>query len=281
MKWIVVLALLVVGCSKAGKKPSARAIYDQAPIAEACLRATSDALAFESFKQDPYLNLLWENATEEEGRVAFEKIQREYPFLIELFSHFQVSDRVGGARVFSYGDGAVFSPYTLRLMAIAGDLQARVGDLAGKKVVQIGAGYGGLCKVLNDLYAMNGYVIVDLPEQLALAKKYLDALGVRGVEYISVDALGEFSQRGTFDLAISDRSFSEFDRGYQERMLSTVFPHARAGYILGHVFPKHFGVFALDVEAIEKKLRKNVVFDELNVIVPENDRGDYSIFYSN
>ncbi len=276
---VVALAFLVVGCSKAGKKPSARAIYDQAPIAEACLLAAGDAAAFETFKRDPYLNLLWENATEEEGRIAFERIQRQYPFLVEKFSRFQTSDGVGMPRVFSYGDGVAFSPYTLRLMSIAGDIQTRVGDLGGKKIVQIGAGYGGLCKVLHDLHEWDEYVIIDLPEQLALARKYLEALGVHNVEYVSVCDLGEFSKRGTCDFVISDHSFSEFDRPYQERLLSEVFPHTRGGYILGHVFPKHFGVSALDVETIEKKLKKNVVFDELNVKVPDNDRGEYSIFY--
>lgn len=271
--WFVVVCCLAVGCSKSGKKPSARCIYDQPPIAEACRVAAGEG--FETFKLNPYVNLFWENATEEEGRQAMEKVAAEYPFLIEKLSKIQTGDRVGSPRVFDYGEGSLFSPYTLRLTEVVGDMHQRVGDLSGKRVVQIGAGYGGLCKILHDVYSLKGYAIVDLPEQLDLAQKYLETLGITDVEYISVDAL----QKGEWDLVLSDQAFSEFDGPYQERMIAEVFSGARSGYILGRVFPKHFGVSALDVETIEKKLKKIANFNALYMKIPEYDRGEYFIIW--
>jgi hypothetical protein len=52
-------------------------------------------------------------------------------------------------------------------------------------VVEFGGGYGSLCRIFHDFGFAGQYVIFDLPEQSALQRYYLNALGIRDVLTVS------------------------------------------------------------------------------------------------
>ncbi len=239
----ITCTLLLVCCQKKEVKHTPRCIYDQPEFAKVCIEAAQQEEKFAEFKRHPFFNLLWENLTAEEGQKWFERVPAT------LREKLKKCDGVGSPQVYAY-EGEVFSPWTLRLAAIAGDIQSKVGDLSGLHVVQIGAGYGGLCRILHDCANLGSYTLVDLPEQLALAKKYLERLDVKNITYLTPD---ELTQQQTFDLVISDMSFSEFNRSYQEQFFKKILSNASSGFLLGHFFPKHFGVVAMTADELKER----------------------------
>lgn len=247
-------SFLVNGCQKKEEESSPRCIYDQSVFAAASMSAAKDDEQFARFKKNPFFNLLWENLSKEEGDKWLSVIEIEHPHLREKFDKFRESDQVGSPRVFSFGEAGDFSPSTLRLVAISGEMQSKLGSFAGKSVIQIGAGYGGLCKILGDISGFESYTLVDLPEQLALAKKYLDSFGVENVTFLTPDQL---PKRAVYDLVISDMSFSEFNRSYQELFFDRVLKCSHSGFLLGRIFPKHYGVVPLNFGELKKRFEKN------------------------
>ncbi|MBS0604689.1 MAG: putative sugar O-methyltransferase [Verrucomicrobia bacterium] len=268
--------LALAGCQKKEVKNSPRCIYDQTVFAKCFETAACDDVRFAQFKRDPFFNLLWENLSKEEGEKWLRQIESEYPLMVEKFDRFKESDKIGSPRVYDFGKAGEFSPTTLRFAAIAGDLKSRLGSWSGQKVVQIGAGYGGLCRILSEVDSFGSYTLVDLPSQLALAKKYLEGFGIQGVLYLTPEELPKDER---YDLVVSDMAFSEYNRSYQELFFDRVLSRSRSGFLIGHVFPKHFGVVPLSIDEIKGRFDKNGKFLSWEFQEPTIERENYFIFW--
>ncbi len=271
----VVCCFVIAGCKKNETKHSQRCIYDHAVFAEVSTKAVGDEQQFSQFKQNPFFNLIWENHPYEEGELWRRKIDHEYAFLKTQFEQFRKIDRIGSPRTYHFGDAGLFSPSTLRLVAMAGELRAKLDSFEPSHIVQIGAGCGSLCKILNEVFGFKSYTIVDLPEQLVLAKKCLEKLEVKNVKFCTPEQL---SKEAIYDLVISDMSFSEFDRAYQEMFFERILCRSIFGYILGHEFPKHFGVIAMNVNEIKERFEKLGNLSEWELQGPSSSR-DYFIYW--
>jgi putative sugar O-methyltransferase len=272
---VLFCCFVIAGCKKNGINHSQRCIYDHDVFAEVLVKAVQDEQQFFQFKRDPFFNLIWENHSYEEGKAWLKQIDQEYAFLKIQFERFRNIDQIGSPRVYPFGDAGVFSPSTLRLIAIAGQLRARLDSFAPLHIIQIGAGCGSLCKILDDVFGFKSYTLVDLPEQLALAKKCLEKLGVKHVQFCPLEQL---PKEAVYDLVISDMSFSEFDQTYQELFFERIFRHSIFGYILGHEFPKHYGVCAMSVDRIKERFEKLENFKQWELQGPSNNR-DYFIYW--
>ncbi len=273
---LTLCCLLFAGCHKKEVKNLPRCIYDQAVFAEAALSSVRDDAEFERFKQNPFFNLLWENLSMEEGEQWLQIIEGQYSFLKEKFDLFRQSDQVGSPRVFAFGEAGMFSPSTLRLAAIAGELQSKLGSWEGQNVVQIGAGYGGLCKILHSISEFGSYTLVDLPDQLALAKRYLDGFGLKNVAFLTPDQL---SKDASYDLVVSDMSFSEFNRSFQELFFDRILSRSRCGFLVGRIFPKHYGVVAWNADEVKTRFEKKGKLSEWEMQEPTLERENYLICF--
>ncbi len=274
--YLLLSGLIPAGCQKKEHKNPPRSIYDEKVFAEAALNATRNDEQFAAFKKNPFFNLLWENHSIEEGEQWLQTIERHYPFLKEKFEKIAESDQVGSPRVYTFKDAGHFSPSTLRFAAIAGEIQTKLGGWQGKKVVQIGAGYGGLCKVLHAISEFESYTLVDLPEQLALAKKYLETFGLKNVTYIVPEELPDLVR---YDLALSDRSFSEFNGRYQKLFFDRIISTSDSGFILGWVFPKHYGVIPWNFNKLKRFFEKSGKFVHWEVQEPTLENENYLISF--
>lgn len=277
LKLLAISFLFLTSCQKKEGKESFRCIYDQPVFATMTLQAVHDEEMFSHFKQDPFFNLLWENLPPEEGHAWLLKIKEQFPYLIEKFNTFRENDKIGAPRVYPFEEIGLFSPTTLRTVAIAGDIHQKIGDLSHLRIVQIGAGCGSLCKILKDISGFDTYILVDLPEQLSLAKKCLTHWGI--IERVLFITPEELPQKVPCDLVISDWSFSEFNRSYQKRFCDRIFSHSRSGYLLGHIFPKHYGVVTWKVEELKEKLKKTGNFSVWEIQEPSNDQENYFIYW--
>ena len=111
----------------------------------------------------------------------------------------------------------------LPYIRIAYNLREQFKDVNKMHIVEIGGGYGGQCKILADLIGFASYTVIDLPENLNLAKKHL--MGIPNVHFIESTKL---SQVGYYDLVISNYAFSRFD--YTEYLDCIIAP-TRNGYM--------------------------------------------------
>lgn len=278
LKYIVFLLVLVACQSKKDNQNSHRCLYDQPVFAKCVEEILKNEAEFTHFKRNPILNILWENLSEEEGKNSLNQIRTKAPFLLEKLDKMRENDGVGSPRVYSYEGIGKFSPTTLRNGAIAADLFFRLNGAPGQRLIQIGAGYGGLCKIISHICNWESYTIVDLPEQLNLAKKYLELFGVNQVIYMTPD---ELQEDASYDCALSDGAFSEFNRSYQMLFFDRIFSRAHAGYLLGHVFSKHFGVIPLNVFELKNCFEKSGKFSNWEFEEPTIEKENYLIFWKN
>lgn len=163
-----------------------------------------DEAFFENFKRDPFVGNFFEPITRKQGLAYLKEIQQSYGDLIFMKDQFQENDILGHPRLVYYKPVGYVSPTTLRFMKTAGDLRAYFGSLQGYRILHLGAGYGGLPKVLSCLGGWTSYAIAQEEGTNRLCEKYLSRLGINEVEYLSIRDLGDLSR---FDFLIVDGDF--------------------------------------------------------------------------
>jgi hypothetical protein len=192
-----------------------------------CKEALLNEEVFGKFKQFPNYRAILEHVSYEQGLGYINEIKKDSPELLRLLSKFCENDAIGNPNVFYYAEiDRVISPTTLRYIKVLSDLRKYFGDLQGMNIVEIGVGYGGQCKIINDLFKFKSYTLVDLPIVQQLAVKCLDKHKVKNVT---------IWQSGVnlklYDLCISNYAFTEIDRKYQEIYKSQIIDRSDRGYI--------------------------------------------------
>lgn len=259
--WIICLLLgsfylgvLYIPKSKFRKKQREKLshISQVAPYLCFCNQALNDASVFATFKRHPIYTLFYENTTYEEGLYFYENLKREFPQFLDSDVLYRVHalDTVGSPKVFYYGEIGFWSPSTLRSLYIAAVLQKRFGSLDGMNIVEMGAGNGGLCKILHELFNIESYTVIDIAQTLELTKKYLGHLGVNRVRFFTFE---QFSSLDS-DLLISQFAFTESNRKLQEKYLDSLFKQAKRGYLICHFPTKHFQFHPFSKEALLKRI---------------------------
>jgi len=219
-----------------------------------CRSVVLDEAKFTSFRRDPLFALFHDFHTEEEGSDFFIEIVSKYPHLLFKLEQFRQSDMIGSPQVFNYPFIGAFSPTTLGYVKTAGEIEKLVGSWENLHIVEIGGGYGGLCKILSDLHPFASYTIVDLPENLELSKRYLEKLGIKNVKFCSLQEV--YSHKITYDLVVSYYGLSQFDRDIQRKLIKSICRQARSGYLACHFHPKHYGVKSLPNMQFAKILKR-------------------------
>ena len=199
---------------------------------------------FHQFRRLNKLKTIVDTVTYEQGFLYLSHIEKNYPFLIKDFPSFFKNDEVGSPIRFTYSYGT-FCPTTLRYIKTAGDIQSLFPVEQPLTIVEIGGGYGGLCRILHELLPIKKYIIIDLPYALQLTKKYLDYFHLKNVEFLSFENL---SQDIFCDLLISNYAFSECTKKYQKLYFEKVLQHANSGYMICNFISNAFQVNSLTKE---------------------------------
>lgn len=166
-------------------------------------QANDDAF-FKNFKTDPFLGKFFEPVTIQQGLHYLNEIRFANEDLLELMDRFRENDLLGNPLTKNYPLIGNASPTTLRFIKTAGEIRNYFGSLQGYRILHLGAGYGGLCKILMELGGFTSYCIVQEKGTNLLCKKYLHQLGIDGIEYLSLSELSDPSQ---FDFVIIDGDF--------------------------------------------------------------------------
>lgn len=251
------------------KKRTFTQLTDNEAFRHICRDAVAHAAVFSQFKRDPIYTLFYENTSEQQGEELCQYLKSQAPDLLDssLLEQFRKEDELGNPLTYFYEGLGKFSPSTLRAIKVAHDVKQHFGPLDGYRVIEIGGGHGTQCKILKDLYPDIQYTIVDLPEALELAKKVLNALGLSDIRFVTPDAL----PNETFDLVLSNYTFTESGALLQKRYFNQIMRHAKKGYLTCNFFPKHFRVQPWKKEQLLKKFTNLPVELELLSEFPQTN----------
>ena len=184
-----------------------------------CKEAALDETIFNNFKQDPrYLPIL-EHVTYAES-IKFIGEMGDYKGVLteDLLYHIKYNDSLGNATLFDYDFFGKISPSTLRYVKNSLDIVNHFDCDDIKNIVEIGGGYGGLCKILHDFMDIESYTIVDIMEPLMLSKKYLMECGL----YVNTITPNGITSLSNIDLVISNYAFSELSVPLQQDYIDNI-----------------------------------------------------------
>lgn len=111
----------------------------------ACKLAATDDEAFATFRSEPHISTIIENTPQWWADKAMAAMGMT-PTMVRYW-------------------------YTVDL------IERLIGIMRGV-VVEIGGGYGGMCRVISERWELDDYIIYDLPEVTLLQKRYLKQYGV-------------------------------------------------------------------------------------------------------
>lgn len=200
---------------------------------------------FTTFKSQPAYHAILEHADFAVGRVCLDYIAKHRPTLLDLLPKFAENDTIGSPGTCTYPEGT-FSPTTLRYAKVLAELEILFGKLDDFTIVEVGCGYGGQAKIIQDAYKVQSYKIIDLPEAEALTLRYAQHFGFKCEPYGGAQ---------TIDLFISNYAFTELSVELQLDHLAKIIPHCKRGYITCNFLSGGYGVNSLSLGAIIDRMR--------------------------
>lgn len=210
-----------------------------------CLKAATDEATFNNFKRNRGYQQILEHLSFKHGKSHLKYIKDHYPHLLAHWPKFSENDRLGNPVTFKFSKLGKASPTTIRYVKILGDLEKHFGSLDDKKILEIGGGYGGQCKIVCDVYSPEQYTIVDLIEPLMLTEKYLSKLKVSENHTIHFHSPEEISPE-VFDVCISNYAFSECSKECQQEYLEKYLLRSSAGYMLYNKLSSSLTIYSIE-----------------------------------
>lgn len=222
-----------------------------------CQSAAKDDKVFATFRNSPVYQQILEHFDFEYGSKCLELIQTRYTNLVLLLDQFRTSDLYGGPQTYDYPGSGPFSPSTLRYICGAGHLIECFGDLNQCDIVEIGVGYGGLCKILFDCSRIRSYTLIDLPEVLQLARRFLELAAPAALRQIRFCTLDDLDSSARWDLLVSNCALSECVPHVQQTYIDRAISRSKAGFITVNLRPEsmHPAVLISEISRVTKHLR--------------------------
>jgi len=178
------------------------------PYLQVCRLAAQSSDYFNTFKSHPAYRHVLEHVSEDEGQKYLDEIQIDY---MDKLDEVKQNDSLGGPVTYDYDKVGNISATTLRYIKNTSDIITKFGN-SFDSIVEIGGGYGGLCKVLSSFIKFEQYLLLDLEECNLLSRKYLSNFDLPTMSYRS-EEIDEIDDN--FDLLISNYAFSECHKDVQ------------------------------------------------------------------
>jgi putative sugar O-methyltransferase len=191
--------------------------------------ALKDYKSFKSFKRHPSYRSILEHVSYDDGYKYLEIIKKQSPPYLKEIDRLKQNDLIGNPITHFYEDIGEISPTTLRYIKVASDLQKYFGPDLGKKIVEIGVGYGGQMLVIDRIFKVTEYEMFDLPPVLNLTSKYLESHLLEGS--YKTKTLNQCIGNDFFDLAISNYAFSELPSSLQRAYIKKILSKSKRGYL--------------------------------------------------
>ena len=198
-----------------------------------CYLASKDERLFNTFKRSIAYRAVLEHVTKSQGS-EYLSVINEYGLLTpEDWQNFARNDSYGSPVTFTYnilGHDMRISPTTIRYAKVLCDVMSMFGTSSLKSIAEIGIGYGGQCRLIRSKIPDAEYTLIDLPEVIGLAEKYLSHYDECRENIRYFDG-GHIYTDDSYDLVISNYAFSELRRSVQDIYLDKVILRSKRGYI--------------------------------------------------
>ncbi len=148
-----------------------------------------------------------------------EKMITEYRYTLKHLDELRKHDSIGSPEMFMHNKIGLFSPLTLKHVNTYCEIRQEFGDMDDKDIIEIGASYGGLCYISSVLAKFKSYTLVDVPEVLEFAKKFLTQHKVQNIIFLEMK---DIDPKHRYDLMISDFTISELDSKTISYYLNTI-----------------------------------------------------------
>ena len=199
------------------------------PYLQICKLAAQSSDYFNIFKSHGAYRHVLEHVSEDEGQKYIDEIKIDY---MDKLSEIKQNDLLGGPVTYTYDKVGTISSTTLRYLKNTSDIITKFGN-SFDSIVEIGGGYGGLCKVLSSFVNFEQYLLLDLEECNLLSRKYLSHFDLPTLSYRSeeIDEIDE-----NFDLLISNYALSECNRETQMMYIERFVKKSNKFYIMHNNF---------------------------------------------
>jgi putative sugar O-methyltransferase len=233
-------------------------------------KAAADYRVFSAFKSDPSYREMLEHVTQELGQKYLAIIKDQSPEFLDQFDQFKINDLVGTPITHFYSGIGMISPTTLRYVKVASDLRKYFGFDIGKKIVEIGVGYGGQLLINDQIFKMKEYHLYDLQPVLSLVQRYLES-HILNCAY-KTSTLNQNSGDEHYDLAISNYAFSELSSQLQRKYIDKILANSSKGYLTMNSGRKgsSFTLDKLSLDDLRRKLPPFEIFEEHPLTWQEN-----------
>ena len=149
-------------------------ISDNYDFKNVCDAASKDDAIFSNFKSNGAFTEILEHTTYNQGIGYINEIEKDCKIDLNFINKFKENDLQGNPKLEIFKDPyGNISPSTIRYIKVLNDLISLFGDLTEFRIVEIGVGYGGQSKIIQDYFKIKEYNYIDLPDVLSLTKKYL------------------------------------------------------------------------------------------------------------
>lgn len=217
---------------------------------------------FNNFKQDPRYTPVLEHLNKYESDMYVSEIKSKELLTESILKSVKENDIYGNPTTFNYEEYGDISPTTIRYMKNSLDILDYFGkESKYNNILEIGGGYGGLCKVFNSFIDFKKYYLVDLPEVSNLSKKYLSKFDNVASKITYIDTENVLPVKN-LDLVISNYAFSECSEEYQKLYYESFIKNSKKFYMIYNRFPNN-----LDVDQFI-----NLAFDDFTIYVEYEER---------
>ena len=133
-------------------------ISDENNFKNICKSACDDDNIFNNFESNHLFTQILEHTTYEQGLGYINEIENLTKINTSLIEKFKTNDDQGNPKLYSYKEPyGNISPSTLRYIKVLNDLITLFGNLDGMSIVEIGVGYGGQSKIIQDHFNIKEY----------------------------------------------------------------------------------------------------------------------------
>ena len=204
------------------------------PYLNVCNYAANSDEFFKQFKSHTAYRHVLEHVSFEEGQQYLKEIDIDY---LDKLEEVKENDSLGSPVIYEYPSVGEISPTTIRYIKNTSDIINKFGN-SFDSIVEIGGGYGGLCKVLSSFIKFEQYLLLDLEECNLLSRKYLSHFNLPTLSYRSeeIDEIDE-----NFDLLISNYAFSECHKEVQQDYIERFIKKSNNFYIMHNNFHLELG----------------------------------------
>ena len=199
------------------------------PYLQACRAASQGSDFFRGFKSHPAYRHVLEHVSYEEGQQYLDEIEIDYK---DKLDEIKENDALGTPVTCTYDGVGTISPTTVRYLKNTSDIVTKFGT-SFNSIVEIGGGYGGLCKVLSSFVDFEQYLLLDLEECNMLSRKYLSHFDLPTMSY-QAEEIVELEDR--FDLLISNYALSECNRETQMMYIERFVKNSDKFYLMHNNF---------------------------------------------